>query len=146
VHATLTLVVNISAASLLYSCLKCGKNFFPPQGENKKNGPPTLKIHPILDHFYSIFYYFDSHCVLPHDTKQLTYDLFCQKFQKLLGIFVKIGINLSGMGSIFLFAPCKFVGVLALLLQKSLARQAGWSDHYVRSIICFCCCFKNERV
>ena len=54
-------------------------------GCEQKNGPPTSKIYPLLDNFYSIFYHFDSHGALPPDTKRLTFDLFCQKFQKLLG-------------------------------------------------------------
>ena len=66
--------------------------------EQKNESPLPQKIYPIFDPFYSIFYHFDRQSVLPPDTKQLTFDLFCQKFQKFLGKLVKNGINLSGKG------------------------------------------------
>ena len=75
-------------------------------GCEQKNGPPTSKMNPLSEHFYSIKYHFDSLFVLPSGTKQNFFDLFCQKLQKLLGKLVKNGVNLTGRGSIFLLAPC----------------------------------------
>ena len=69
-----------------------------------KKWTPTSQIHPLLDPVYSIF----SPLVLSPDIKQVVYDLFCQKFQRLLQKMVKNGVNLSGKGVHFLFAPCRW--------------------------------------
>ena len=46
---------------------------------------------------------FDSHCVLPTYSKQLSFDLFCQNFQKIIEVF-------QGGGPLFMHHPviCSF--------------------------------------
>ena len=79
-------------------------NLQAPTGCEQKNGPPNSQIDPLLGHFYKIFQHFDRLCVLSPDTKKLTFDLFHQKFQKLLGKTFKNVVNMSE-GSLFCSNP-----------------------------------------
>ena len=53
---------------------------------------PSLSYLPLLDHFPVIEKIFDSQCVLSHHTERPTFDLLCQKFQRVL--FVRGEVHL----------------------------------------------------